>query len=362
MKRDMKTPYTQSWNFTIQGQVLPGWTVETGYAGSHSIHLITIQSLNNALLVNASNPARFGLSTNSSANRNTRVPYAGFSATGLSAITDGAKSFYDAFLLTVSHRYSKGLYFKAAYTFAKTIDNSISGTGLDIAGTNTGNQFYPDLNKGLADFDIRHRLVATYVYEFPKIQQRFLRPIIGDWSISGITTMQSGLPGQITQSIGTTSLSGTNGYGLVIPGCQLSTGGDPKANLNNYLNAACVATTPLLASGQSFGGLTPYESPGNQTYAITPGGSGRLQGPVTRGAFRNPFQKRWDVSLFKKFPIRRLGEAANLEFRAEAFKVFNNPIFAAASATAGSPSTFGRITSTIDNTGRQVQFALKLNF
>jgi hypothetical protein len=86
-----------------------------------------------------------------------------------------------------------------------------------------------------------------------------------------------------------------------------------------------------------------------------------LQGPVTRGFFRAPFEKRWDVALAKKVFIPRLGEQTNLEFRAEAFKVFNNPIFAAPSATAGT-STFGTITSTVDNTGRQLQFAVKMIF
>jgi hypothetical protein len=303
-----------------------------------------------------------GLTTNSAANRNARVPYAGFSATGLSAITDNADSHYDAFLFTLMHRFSKGLYFKAAYTFAKTTDDSISSTGLDIAGSNPGNQFFPNLNKGIADFDIRHRLVVTYVYELPSPKQRYLNAVVGHWSVSGITTMQSGLPGYIGQNI-SNSLSGTNGYGLVTPGCQLMAGGDPTSHLNNYLNYSCVSTTPILAGGASFGPLSPYESPGNQTYTITPGGSGQLQGPTTRGFYRAPFERRWDVSLFKRFPIKLLGEKANIEFRAEAFKILNNPIFSGPSgSTAGTPSTFGHITSTIDNTGRQLQFALKFVF
>ena len=59
--------------------------------------------------------------------------------------------------------------------------------------------------------------------------------------------------------------------------------------------------------------------------------------------------------------MRKLGENANLEFRAEFFKLFNTPIFSGPSSTAGINS-FGRILGTIDNTGRQIQFALKVNF
>jgi hypothetical protein len=360
LKRDMSPPYTESWNLTIANQFLPGWTIETGYLGSHSLHLLATQSIDNALLVNANNPARFGLVTNSAANRNSRVPIAGFSIGGIGEITDNGKAFYDAFVLTVTHRFAKRFFFKAAYTFSKTIDNSLSSQGFDIGGTTAGNQFIPDLNKGLADFDIRHRLVATYVYELPGVKNRVADLFAGHWQLSGITIMQSGLPGQITQTI-SDSLSGTSGYGLVLPGCNLVTGGDPGDHLNTYLNPACVSVTRQFTGGQTFGPLSPFESPGDQTYTITPGGTGRLQGPVTRGFFRAPFEKRWDVALSKKFPLKRINERTNLEFRAEAFKVFNNPIFAAPSASAGT-TTFGRITGTVDNTGRQLQFAAKIVF
>jgi hypothetical protein len=168
------------------------------------------------------------------------------------------------------------------------------------------------------------------------------------------------LPGTITQSI-SNSLSGTSGYALVTPGCNVVTGGDPGDHTNTYLNVGCVSLTPQLNGGQTFGPLSTFEGPGSQNYTITPGGTGRLQGPVTRGFFRAPFEKRWDVALSKKFPLKMVSEKTSLEFRAEAFKVFNNPIFSGPAATAGT-ATYGRITSTVDNTGRQLQFAAKVTF
>jgi hypothetical protein len=117
----------------------------------------------------------------------------------------------------------------------------------------------------------------------------------------------------------------------------------------------------LLGGGQTFGGLTQYESPGDNTYTITPGGSGRLLGSSGRGAYLGPFQQRWDSTLSKVIPARFLGEAGNVELRAEAFKVFNTPVFSAPASVAGA-ATFGKITSTIDNTGRQLQFAVKVQW
>ncbi len=285
----------------------------------------------------------------------------GLGAFGVFEITGNGKSFYDAGILTISHRFSHGLFFKSAYTFSKTIDTYSAETGFDIGGTPTGNQYDLDLNKGLAAFDQRHRWVTTYSYDIPGFKTGRLTPFLGNWFISGITTFQSGFPGEIDQNIANDSLSGSNGYGVILPNCQLSSGGNVEAHLTNYLNAACVTTTPLLTGGQVFGPFSPYESPGNQLYTITPGQSGRLMGPSTRGAFRNPFQQRWDFTAGKRFPITKLGEGANLEFRTEFFKLFNTPIFSGPNSTAGT-STFGQIFSTIDNTGRQIQFALKLNF
>lgn len=368
LKLNMRTPYTQNWNFTIQDEFLPNWILEVGYLGSHSIHLLATQSLNNALLRNANDPAAFGLVTNSSTNRDARVPVVGFSSNGIFAITDAGVAFYDAAIVTVTHRFSHGLFFKAAYTRSKTIDNYPANTGFDIGGTSTGNQFVESLNRGISAQDIPNRLVMTYVYDLPGFKNGFWSAVLGHWEIAGITTLQNGFPGEIDQSIGNTSLSGTDGYGVVFPACPLVASGSPESHLNNYLNPACVTTTPLLVGGQTFGPLSPYESPGDQLYTITPGGVGRLQGPETRGFFYNPFQTRWDLTVMKRFPIRKIDEAANLEFRAEFFKLFNTPIFcvacsspSSAATLAGSPS-FGRITSTIDNTGRQIQFALKLNF
>jgi len=360
--RNMRTPYTQQWNLTTQYEFLPRWVAELGYLGSHGVKLLNGVSLNNALLRNANNPAAFGVVTNSSANREARVPIVGFTDGGIFWITNGGNSIYHAMLLSVNHQFSRGLFFKGAYTFSKSIDNYPANAGFDIGGTAAGNQFIPALNRGLSAFDVRHRFVVTYVYDLPGPRKGLMGAFFGGWTISGMTTYQSGLPGSIFQSIGATSLSGTAGYGNVLPGCQLvNTGGDVQNRLNNYLNAACVSATPLLTGGTTFGPLSPFEGPGDQTYTIDSRGSGRLQGASGRGIFRAPFQQRWDFSLARRFPLRLLGEAGNVEFRAEFFKLFNTPIFNGPGSTVGT-ATFGLITSTVDNTGRQAQFALKLNF
>jgi hypothetical protein len=359
--RRLRAPYSQNWSLNIQGEFLPNWTLEIGYLGSHALRQQTSLQLNNALLVNSANPGRFGLTTNSSANRDARVPIAGLGVGGLSVIKNIASANYNALLATVNHRFARRFLFKAAYTFSKSINNFQSDAGSNYQGSAVGNPYDLNQNRGISEQNIPNRLVVTYVWDIPGFKKGLLGAALGNWSLAGIFTYQNGFPGVITQSIGTTSLTGTSGYGVVTPGCNLQSSGRVQDHLNNYLNVACVQTTPLLTGGTTFGPYSPYLTAGSGTYTITPGGSGRLLGTSTRGAFTAPFEQREDVTLSKNFRVRALGEGGGLEFRAEAFKVLNNSIFSAPSAVAGS-TTFGVITSTIDNTGRQLQLALKLKF
>lgn len=364
LDRQAKPPYTEQWNLTTEYEFIPGWTLQVGYMGSRGIHLENFPFLNNALLRNANNPGPLGLDTNSAQNREARVPYMGICSQCMLTFKDNAASWYNALIVTAQHQFSHGLFLKAAYTFSKSIDNTFAQAGFEPTIGPNGNQFLPGLNKGLSNFDVPNRLVLTYVYDVPGPKHGWASMVLGHWTWSGITTLQNGFAGEIDQYVGNNSLSGTSGYGVLIPGCSLVSGGSVSDHTGDYLNPACVSTTTTLTSAQTFGPFSPYEGPGNQTYQIDPNNPsavGNLQGPNTRGAFFGPFQTRWDMALTKTIPISKLGESTNLQFRVDAFKVFNTPIFSSPSATAGL-SSFGKITSTIDGTGRQLQFALRLNW
>jgi len=152
-------------------------------------------------------------------------------------------------------------------------------------------------------------------------------------------------------------------------GCpSLTTSGSTEARLNNYLNASCFVAVPNLPAGTALTGLSPQQGPASGTFPVGSNGVtgdsgvGSLFGVAGRNLVQGPAEQRFDLALTKVFPVHKLlGEAGNLTFRAEAFKVFNNPIFSNPAANI-SVSTFGRITSTLDSTGRILQLALKLNF
>ena len=78
------------------------------------------------------------------------------------------------------------------------------------------------------------------------------------------------------------------------------------------------------------------------------------------GILRGPSELNFDFSLFKNFPIHKIRDSANLQFRAEFFNIFNHPLFQDPD-TSFTDAAFGQITNTYGNP-RIVQLALKLSF
>jgi len=374
------TPYTEEWNLTAQYQFAPSWSVELGYLGSHGQRLLNTLQGYDALLHNSNNPAAFGLVTNSAQDLAARETVVGIAPSSYEYVTNGA-SYYDGLLLTVQHQMAKGLFFKAAYTFSKSIDDAPHLFGYDVFGTPLGNPFLPALNKGLSDFDQRQRIVFTYLYSIPGPKKGALGYLLGGWSMSGMTTLNSGFPFTITQfspgpsPVGTASLSGgsfplnnfvpTSGFANVVPGCNPYTGGKLGGqSYPQFINSNCFTQTPILTGGDTFGPLSPLGGPGNQTYAISPNGIGQLEGNAGRNTLRGPFRQRWDFSLAKSFPIRRLGEGKAFELRGDFFQIFNHPVFSSPqpyNSTLGLLPSFGQINTTAD-IPREIQVSGRITF
>ncbi len=382
--RNLQTPYVQQYNLTVQYQLPHGWIVETGYIGTHGIHLLVEPSLNQALLVNSSNPLVYNnaliagtgqtngvtVIQNSNANASIRVPVPGFSPSGLNLVTNQGYSHYNGFILSASHAFANNFQFKMNYTFSRSTDND-SGPSTSDLDSFSNNQLLPNTNRGVSDFNQPHRLVFTGVWDLPGPKTGWLGHTVGGWGLSGVYTLQSGLPFSITSTTGA-GLAGLNGSVSIRANSgsctNLLTPGSTQQNLNNYINAACFTAVPNLPAGTLLTNATPQQGSGSGTYMIGNNGVtgdtgvGSLFGIVGRNILHGPSEQRFDLSLAKVVRIPRLlGEAGSVQFRAEAFKLFNNAIFANPQANI-STSTFGHITSTLDTTGRILQLALKLNF
>jgi hypothetical protein len=355
---DAYTPYTQQYNFTVQREIANGWAVELGYIGTHYTGGIGIWDPFLAPLYSPSNPRTvhdingntYTITANTVNNEELRHDIIGLSRKRGSRYS-GNIGFanYNSFQATVSRRMNRGLYFQAAYTFSRTIDNvsgSLSTDELNATrnGQGGGNllnsQKDPFQNKARGDFDRPHRLVVSYSYDLPVPEGNFWNNrFFKGWALSGIVTYQSGLPFSITDSTSGGAFGQTGGgtaswSGLCTNFSTAYTSGSTTDELAHYLNPMCFKTASLVPNGTT---------------------SATGFGDVPRNAFRGPMQQNWDLSIIKSIPIK---EGHDLRFRMDVFNLWNHPVFGfPSSVNIGTPSTFAQITTTVVP-ARLIQFGL----
>ena len=256
---------------------------------------------------------------------------------------------------------SRGLQFNASYTFSKSIDeNSQSSQGVTLQDSNNIRG-----DRGLSDFDARHRFVISGLYELPFKKNSAL----GGWQFSAIVQSQSGNP--------VTLLAGNAGA---------IAGGAPSANANSLTGLATlrpdlgapitithsaaltgngVQWFPNLVCDPRPGGSCPAGSVAILPVAFISGKTIYHFGSFGRNTIIGPSFNNTDFSIIKR---TKVGENKIIEFRWEIFDLFNHANFGQPGRTAQVGSTtFGVITSTRFATGdsgssRQMQFALKFKF
>jgi len=321
------TPYMQQWHLTTQYQ-LPGKTVlEIGYAGS--------KGSKQYLFFNANQAAA---TTNSSLPFAQRRLFPLIDA-AISEIQSAGRSRYNSLQVRAEKRFSRGLTFLAAWTWAHSLDLASSA---DLGAQNGGdfrNHLQPQWEDANSDFDVRHRFVFSYLYELPVGRgKRFLgdaggvlNQIAGGWQFGGITTVSTGNWFTILDATNFSNSDSQQRPDLV---------GNPHAT-------PCVPGT--------FFNTCAFANPAVGSF-----------GNVGRNTIQGPGYQVWDFSLFKNF---HLTERMNLEFRSEFFNMFNHanlqfaksgPQNSISTTTFPSPGVFGFLTAARDP--RQIQFALKLSF
>jgi len=358
--RHFVVPNTQQWNLTLQQELGAKWVLEVGYVGTRGIHLRetrdAIQSVNatptNKFTVTDVNGQSYQISDNTFSNAIARTPTPGLNGySGYQLFANDASSFYHSLQTTLSRRWGQG-YLQAAYTFSKNIDTTSSGnTAFNTAYNDQSNI---NASRGLSDFDRRHRLSVTYVYELPIFQHAtgLKRAALAGWSVSGVTILQSGTPFSILDSgagdaflgLGSTPLLGAS----LAPGSSIASGltsGSIQSRVTNgYLNPAAFTPAPL---------LYPTQCASDPNYCVT--GFGDLG----RNIYRGPREQNWDASILKTFKI---GERQEVRFTADFFNVWNHANFGNPAVTdieAG--SSFGKIVNST-GTPRLIQFSLRWAF
>jgi hypothetical protein len=333
---DLATPYVHQWSLQVQSEVGKGWLVEAGYAGNAGVKLLNQRQINPAI----PQPGANTLNTNQRRMWNQGNPQnATFGGAVFGTILDflsDANSNYHSFQVSATRRVAHGLSMTHAYSWSHSIDNlSIFGANfnLDLAGTSRIGSAGAD--RGNSSFDVRHRYVMTYIYEFPFRKARVGAPghVLGGWGVSGITTFQTGQPFNITEPQDR---------------CLCDSGGQRP----DYAGGPVPFLDPRLPSNLWFDGAAFRRVGSGPSFAL---GAGRF-GNFGRDVFHGPGINNWDFAAFKR---TKISEGHTLEFRAEFLNVFNHAQFLNPNGDI-SQANFGRITQTRDP--RIVQLSMRYVF
>ena len=339
--QNLRPPTLQRYSLGIQSQLVRDFVLDVTYTGARDTHLLRIRSINQALLASASNPIR-GVTTNTVANIAQRVPFEGFTSAALTDIEPAGAAWYNGLNVSLEKRFSHGLQFLAAYTWAKQMSTDSFSTNGANGGSAVGNQNDPRQRYGPDSFIRPHRFVLSAIYALPgpKDLHSLAGEALGGWQVGTVTTLQSGQLLTLTETNANNVFGITSDRAQIASGCtysQLVTSGSAKQNLTNYFNKSCFPNAfPII---------------GDDGKATTFGNSGV-------GIVRGPGQANVDLSLVKKFPVFR--ERVRMEFRAEAFNLLNHANFANPQLQENVAS-FGRILTTAVNP-RVIQLALKMSF
>ena len=342
--QDFRPAIIQQYTLNLQTALAKDFLLEIGYVGTRGAHLLRQRSLDQALSASPSDPIR-GVTDNTVANIPLRQPILGFGPDTLIQTESGGASWYNGLDVSLTKRFSYGLQFLASYTFSKTLDTDGAQVNTTSAGNaiTIGDQNDPTARYGPPDYSRPQRFTFSYVYDLPGPKNQFglVGHLLGGWESSGVLTIQTG------QAITILGTNPNNVFGIsedraqIVTGCtagQLVTSGSVTSKLNDYFNAACFTTPPVIGAD----------------------GIGTAFGDSGVGIVRGPDQRNFDLAIIKRTAIGWPIEGANLEFRAEMFNAFNTPQFSNPDNNFASP-TFGQISSTSVNP-RIVQLALKFNF
>jgi hypothetical protein len=321
-------PFTWQWNASVQQALGNSQALTVTYVGSNGRRLMELSEVNPG-------PINPNFET-------------------IDFIQNGLTSDYDALQLQFQRRLGAGLTALASYTWSHCIDYGSQGTAFPSVRGNCG-------------FDVRHNLSAAFSYDVPgHFQNEYARAILNHWGLDDRFTARTGFPITLDGPEYTDPSTGkTNNAGLdLVPGVP------------TYLYGAnCAAVL------QGLGNLTPGEGcPGGRAVnplAFTPPAgcneyscTGAALGNAPRNFVRGFGAWQMDFAVRREFPIH---ERLRLQFRAEAFNVFNHPNFGLVDPNHYD-AAFGQATATLAHSlgvlsplyqmggARSMQFALKLMF
>ncbi len=314
-------PYVEQWNLSIQKEIAKNLLWEVAYVGNHGVKLYGAYEGNQPL------PGPGAVAT--------RRPLQSLSAASILRVEPWVNSSYHGITTRIERRFSGGLSFLGVYTFGRALDMQTTIDICDGCTNSSGSGAVADarnrrLNYGLSDSHMAHRFVLSGFLELPFGKGRRMLStgvpalLAGGWGLSGITTISSGIPSTLNLNFDNANTGTVNWPNRIASGI-----------LDNPTVGRWFDTSAFTFPAQ---------------YVLGNAGRNIITGPGTVST---------DISLQRSFRIPSL-ESSRLEFRAEAFNLFNTPQLGQPGVTLGNP-TFGVIGGTA-RANRQIQLGLKFVF
>jgi hypothetical protein len=303
---DMKDPRTLNWSLGVQQKLGKDLMLDVAYVGSSAASLAYQQDINQ--LQPGTTQANPGI------NVNALRPYRGYA--DIYQYITGANFIYNSLQAQFKKQMKGGGLFNVAYTWSK------ARTDANAYNYQPMNSYNLRGDWGPSNYNRPQVLVLSYVYPLPfwRTGREWYKVALGGWQISGVTTLQTGLPFNVAISSDVAGTGISNQRPNVIGAWQGPT-------RTQYLAPAAFAQP---AAG-TFGNLGAF-------------------------AIHYPFFNNWDAAAQKSF---RITERVHTDFRAEFFNFPNHLSYTALSTTVGS-STFGQVSGATDP--RTMEFALRLTF
>ena len=390
----LKTPYVMNWNLNVQQELTKSTLLQIAYVANHGVKLYSITDINqvnpNSPLESDPNNPNFcdfceeygrPLVSNCPASAfggqgtgGPCFPYLGF----LDYLSNHSDSNYNSLQVTLTKRYSHGLYLLAGYTWAHAIDTA--GATSNLAGVPPNSLDYVE-ERGNGDYDIRNRFTLSVTYDLPSLKTKW--QMLEGWQATSIVNLQGGEPftlGDYSDDLSLTSeyndrwnmtgpasnihWSPTTTIPYIDPtqfntftdsqGIQhTASGANPEAQLcvNQAFATGGQSAADQLIGNPAFANTYGFTNTAGGCYVsgntvITPPAPA-TQGDMHRNIFRGPAFANWDFSFAK---VWKLNERVKLQFRGEVFNILNHTNFDVFSMNTdlSSPSSVGLVVFTPD--------------
>lgn len=310
-----KIPYSEQWTTAIQQQLGTATVMRLNYVGSQSHHTDVGGYYN---VATTPGPGDYHL----------RAPFSYINATHYDRSAGNGN--YNALQASLERRMSRGLVFQLGYTWSKSIDSGSSGW-YGAEGFSVQNPYNLRGSRSVSAYNIPHIFTASGNYQLPfgtghlRTGNKIADYVIGHWQSNSIVTARSG-----------------QNFNLTVDGDIANTGNTGYMRPNRVGNPKAVQRT-----AKQWFNTAAYAIPSAYTF-----------GSEGRNSLQASNYWNVDFSMVRSFPIT---ERLHIDFRAEAYNLFNTVIYAAPASDLSSASTFG-VVSTMANAPRTMQFALKLGF